>query len=185
MSTVPPPELPDVTLHGNGLLLRPLGEDDVPGIVAACTDPLTQTWLPLPAPYTEDDARTFVTQLAPALRAEGGLVRGIEVDGRLAGAIDLKKADHRARTVEIGYWAAPWARGRGIMRRSLRLLAEWAIREQGFVRVEVRTATGNVASQRVAEAAGLTREGVLRQAGFVHAGQVDMVVWSLVASDLD
>lgn len=54
---------------------------------------------------------------------------------------------------------------------------------QGFIRVEVRAAVGNVGSQRVAEKAGFRREGVLRRAGHTHAGPVDLVVLSRLADD--
>ena len=57
------------------------------------------------------------------------------------------------------------------------------LRDQGFERLELRAATGNLASQRVAEKAGFTREGVLRNAGYVHDGRVDMVVYALVRGD--
>ncbi|MGI8829666.1 MAG: GNAT family N-acetyltransferase [Candidatus Limnocylindria bacterium] len=49
----------------------------------------------------------------------------------------------------------------------------------------LRAATGTLASQRVAEKAGFIREGVARNAGFTNAGRVDLVVYSLVAADLD
>ena len=58
------------------------------------------------------------------------------------------------------------------------------LRDQGVERLELRAATGNLASQRVAEKAGFTREGVLRNAGYVNDGRVDMVVYSLVRGDL-
>jgi RimJ/RimL family protein N-acetyltransferase len=54
----------------------------------------------------------------------------------------------------------------------------------GFHRVELRIATGNAASRRVAEKAGFRVEGVARSAGYVHEGRVDLVVYSLVRSDL-
>ncbi|MCI0581976.1 MAG: GNAT family N-acetyltransferase [Chloroflexi bacterium] len=104
--------------------------------------------------------------------------------GRLAGVIDLKRTDWRARTTEIGYWAAPWARGRGVIRRAVSRLSRWAIEDLGFLRLEIRVATENIDSQRVAEAAGFVREGVLRNAGYVHAGRVDLIVYSLVDADL-
>lgn len=45
-------------------------------------------------------------------------------------------------------------------------------------------APGNVASQRVAEKAGFTREGVARNAGFTNHGRVDLVVFSIIRSEL-
>lgn len=175
---------PSASLEGDGIVLRPLAEADARLIASYCTDELIQRWLPLPNPYTLDDARFFCLELAPSQRASGdGVVFGIEVDGRLAGVIDLKRTDWRARTTEIGYWAAPWARGQGIIRRAVSRLSRWAIEDFGFARVEVRVATGNLDSQRVAEAAGFVKEGVLRNAGYVHAGRVDLIVYSLIDAD--
>jgi len=70
------------------------------------------------------------------------------------------------------------------MREAVTQLASWALQEQRFDRVELRVATGNIPSRRVAEASGFVREGVLRNAGYVHAGRVDLIVYSLVPGDL-
>ncbi|WP_265447238.1 GNAT family N-acetyltransferase [Flexivirga meconopsidis] len=51
-------------------------------------------------------------------------------------------------------------------------------------RVEIRAATGNLGSQKAALAAGFQREGVLRSAGFVHAGRVDLVVFGKLRSEV-
>jgi RimJ/RimL family protein N-acetyltransferase len=83
--------------------------------------------------------------------------------------------ERRTRAARWGAWAAK-------IRLTFRLRS-WVLRDQGFERVELRAATGNLASQRVAEKAGFTREGVLRNAGSVNAGRVDMVVYSLVRGD--
>jgi [ribosomal protein S5]-alanine N-acetyltransferase len=56
--------------------------------------------------------------------------------------------------------------------------------EHGFQRIELRIAPGNTASRRVAEKAGFTYEGLLRNAGYVHGGRVDLEMWSFVAADL-
>lgn len=175
----------DVTLEGEGLSLRPFTEADLDAITEACADEETQRWLPLPRPYSRDDARWFVETFSVTQRDSGaGLVRAIEVEGRLAGAIDLKKTDWTARTTETGYWAAPWVRGRGVTTTAVRLLASWALTDQGFERVELLTAMGNTGSERVAEKAGFQREGIARNAGVIHEGRVDLTVWSLVPADL-
>ena len=175
----------DVTLEGEGVILRPFTAADVAEIVAACTDAETQQWLPLPRHYTEDNARWYVESFAASqLDSGAGIVRAFEAEGRLAGAIDLKKTDWSARTTETGYWAAPWVRGRGVTSTAVRLLASWALTDQKMERVELLAATGNTGSQRVAEKAGFQREGIARNAGFVHGGRVDLTIWSLVPADL-
>ena len=174
-----------LSLQADGIVLRPLTEADVPAVAEACTDELIQRWLPLPNPYTEQAARWFCLEFAPAQLESGhGLVLGIELADRLAGVIDLKRTDWRARTTEIGYWTSPWARRQGVMRRAVSALSRWVLEVRGFARVEIRVATGNVTSQRVATAAGFTKEGVLRNAGYVHDGRVDLIVYSLIDSDL-
>lgn len=166
-------------------MLRAPSADDVPAIVRACRDPLTQQWLPLPDPYDETHAVGFVTDTAPAaLRTGFGIVRAIEWDGAFAGMIDLKKTDWRGLTTEIGYWVSPDHRGHGLAGQAARLLGDWAMRDHGMERVEIRSATGNLGSQRAALAAGYREEGVLRSAGFTHGGRVDLVIFGKTRADL-
>ena len=179
------PQFADVVLESEGVTLRAFTDADLHDITAFCSDEETQRWLPLPSPYTVDDARWFVETFAREQMANGaGIVRAVELDGRRAGAFDLKKSNWRAKTTEIGYWAAPWVRGKGVTTKAVRLLSSWALTDQGMERVELLAATGNTASHRVAEKAGFQREGIARNAGFTHDGRVDLTVWSLVPADL-
>ena len=108
-----PRTFPDQNLATRRLLLRPFSVEDVDAIVSAAGDELIQHWLPLPRPYTQDDAVDWCTVQAPGARTSGaGLARAITCDGRLVGAIDLKRTDWAAGVTEIGYWAAPEARGK-------------------------------------------------------------------------
>lgn len=175
-----------VRLETARLLLRPFEAGDVPDVAAACADELTQRWLPLPRPYGEAEARTWCVEVAPHLLASGDGIHWAAVElatGRLAGGFGLKRTDWPARVSEIGYWVAPWARGRGVATDAAREIARWLLADQGFERLELRAATGNVASQRVAEKAGYVREGVLRNAGHVHGGRVDLVMFSAIPAD--
>ncbi|BBH66046.1 N-acetyltransferase [Actinoplanes sp. OR16] len=172
-------------LRTDRLVLRPLRESDAPDVVAGACDPVTQQWLPLPRPYTIEHARAFVNRLAPGLHAIGhGVVRAIEVDGAFAGVIDLKRTDWVARVTEMGYWAMPEFRGRGVMTEATVALSRWALGDAGFERVELRIAPGNIASNRVAIKSGFTREGVARSAGYVHGNRLDLVIYSKIIQDL-
>ena len=168
-------------------MLRPYRPEDAADVALACRDVLTQRWLPLPNPYTDADARIWCTDIAPAFRISGEGIEWAAVrrsDGRLIGSFGLKRTDWRGRTSEVGYWVAPWARGEGLAPEAVTAIARWLLIEQGFERLALRAAPDNVASLRVAQKAGFVREGVARSAGFTNEGRVDLVVYSLIRSDL-
>jgi RimJ/RimL family protein N-acetyltransferase len=182
-----PRSFPDVTLETARLVLRPYRPEDAVDVALACRDELTQRWLPLPDPYTDADATAWCTELAPGFRTAGEGIEWAAVrrsDGRLIGSFGLKRTDWRGRTSEIGYWVSPWARGEGLATEAVAAVGRWLLTEQGFERLALRAAPGNAASRRVAEKAGFTREGVARNAGFTNAGRVDLIVYSLIRSDL-
>ncbi|WP_282204088.1 GNAT family N-acetyltransferase [Kitasatospora fiedleri] len=182
-----PPIFPETVLRTDRLLLRPFTAEDVNDTRAACSDELTRRWLPLPDPYTTEHAASWCTDVSHRLRTSGDGIHFAVTDGdsgQLLGTVGLKKTDWPARVSEVGYWTAPWARGRGVTVEATRALGEWLLGEQGFQRLQLFAATGNTASQRVAEKAGFQKEGVLRNAGYIHTGRVDLYVFSLVPDDL-
>ncbi|MFJ8645337.1 GNAT family N-acetyltransferase [Streptomyces sp. NPDC093546] len=177
---------PEAVLRTERLVLRPFAERDVPGVQTACDDATTQRWLPLPSPYTEEHARWWCTQGAPESLTSGDGVQFAAEDaatGELVGCFGLKRTDWRELTTEIGYWTVPAARGRGFAPEAVRAVASWVFDATPVRRVMLLAATGNHGSQRVAEKAGFTREGVLREAGTTHAGRVDVVAYGLLPTD--
>lgn len=176
------PVLPKTELRTPRLLLRQPAPGDVPDLAATGADPLTQARTGVPRGYTEDDARDFV-DIAERMRTRGsGITFTVEElrTGRFAANVDLHDVDWRNRTAEVGYMTAPWARGRGIAGEAVTAIARWLFERQGFGRIQLRAAVSNAASQRVAEKAGFTREGVARAA----LGGEDLAVYGLIASDL-
>ena len=154
-------DLTSATVRTERLVLRPPREDDVEAITRACQDPENQRWLSaLPSPYTRDDAVAFVAQRIEE-RAEGrGLLSVVEADGRLVGSAGL----HFPQSLlgpGVGYWVAPWARGRGYAAEAARALAEWAL-ARGAHRVHLLADVANVPSQQVARRAGFVEEGRMR-----------------------
>lgn len=179
------PSFPAVTLTpADGLALSPFTVSDAPALVTAVADAELRRWLPLPDPYTPAVAEAWCAEIAPELRMSGrGLVLAARAGDELAGCIDAKRVDWRAMTAEIGYWTAAPFRGRGIMTAAVAAFSRWLTQVRGFERIELRIATENAASLRVAEKAGFIREGVARNAGFTDTGRVDLAIFSLIRSD--
>jgi RimJ/RimL family protein N-acetyltransferase len=65
----------------------------------------------------------------------------------------------------------------------VRLVTGWAFATLGLARLQLTCAPDNLASQRVAERCGFTREGVLRSHMAFKGGRRDTVVYGLVAGD--
>jgi RimJ/RimL family protein N-acetyltransferase len=105
-----------------------------------------------------------------------------EDDARLLGSMSIMRLE-RGHSGEIGYWLAPWARGRGAMVRAVQLLAGWSCEEFGLRRVELVIAVDNMASLAVAERAGFTREGVLRDYRENKGVWRDHAMWSLLRDE--
>lgn len=178
---------PTLTVETPRLHVRPLQPDDTKEVSDVFADKQTRRWLPFPKEYGNIDPRAWCSEMAGERRDSGagdhyGVVR--REDDRLVGCLWTKRTDWVARVTEVAYAIAPDARGFGVAAEAVDALAFALIMEHGFHRIELRVAPGNVASKRVAEKAGFTYEGLLRDAAYVHSGRVDLQVWSLVAADL-
>jgi [ribosomal protein S5]-alanine N-acetyltransferase len=177
--------LPDPPLTDGDLLLRPWERRDVPAVTAACQDPEIPRWTVVPHNYTERHARDFIGATAADLAAGRELALAIvDPDDRVLGALGLSNFDWPDLKAEIGYWVVADARRRGVGARATRLLAIWAITSLGLERVELLANPENEASQRLAERAGFTREGVLRRYRRRHGVREDLVMFSMLAEDV-
>lgn len=122
-----------------------------------CQDPLFEQYLTTPWPYTRGDAEIFLgvhvpeswasgTELTWAIRATTG--------GPLLGVISVRDDEH-----ELGYWLGADHRGEGYMSEAAIAVVEWAL--GGGIRratsLRWRAVEGNVASAKVARAAGFRR----------------------------
>jgi len=157
-----------VTLTDGTLLLRLPEIGDVPAITAACQDETLARFVPVPQPYTEEHARSFVAERPARWQADDGEMTWAITDvatGGLLGMIGLHARDASMR--EIGFWAVPEARGRGVMTAAARLVIRFGFEVLRLHRIEWCALVGNDASLRVAEKLGFQLEGTAR-AGLLH-----------------
>jgi RimJ/RimL family protein N-acetyltransferase len=171
------------TLTGRAVRLRPWRPDDVDAVFRACQDAEIQRWTEVPVPYLREHAESFVGEIAAGTRARGGGQFAVETldGGALAGAMTLFPP--RDGVGAGGYWTVAEHRGRGFTAEALRLLCVWAFDDLGLRRVELVVDPANAGSRRVAERAGFTAEGVLRQRSIHRGVPVDDVVYGLLAGD--
>lgn len=179
---------PDPPLTDGVVTVRPWGQDgDVQALVAACNDPAIATFLDhIPQPYTRRDAATYLDISRNGWRDGSIMNFAVLVEGSAVGSVGVRMVEHELGVAEIGYWVAAQARGRGVCTRAVRLVSRWVLERPGMARLQLRADDENVASNRVAQNAGFTREGVLRSSHYNPrlGRRVDFVMYSLLPGEL-
>jgi RimJ/RimL family protein N-acetyltransferase len=175
-----PPELSDGRIR-----LRRLRAADKAAVVKACNDGLIERFcFRVPYPYEESDFMDFLSYneqfWANELIANWTVVDA-ESDDLLA-MISLDVVALR-QAGEIGYWCAPWARGKGVTSAAVRLVRDWAFDELELERLELTTDVDNYGSQRVAQAAGFRREGIMRGYLTARTRRADDVLFGMKHDD--
>jgi RimJ/RimL family protein N-acetyltransferase len=179
--------LPAEPLIEGPTALRAWRDSDLQPLVTACQDPEISRWTRVPFPYGPSDARNYLLQRHDALHAGASAPFAIvlaEDRDYLLGSISLMRFSWKNARGEVGYWLAKDARGQGHTTRAVRLITNWGFVHLGLHRIDLVAATGNPASQRVAERCGFTREAVLRSFMVSKNGRDDMVAFGLLATDL-
>ena len=162
-------------------------EADVPEITLACQDPETASWTTVPDPYRAEHAEAFVRAVVPAGWAEGTsatwAIRETGSEHGIGGMIALDGIT--AGSAELGYWVAPWARGRGVVGRATALVLDHAFAADGLAldRVSWTALAGNWPSRRVAWRAGFRVEGTVRGHAVSRGRRYDAWVGTLLRDD--
>lgn len=140
------------------VVLRPPRPDDAARIARGCQDPLIARWTSVPSPYRLEDAQAWLAANSP------GGPHGVKTwwaspawaitleDDHWVGTVDLRP--DQAGAAMVGYLVAPWARGRGVATRSLRLACRWGFTALGLRVIQWQAHVGNDASRAVAARVG-------------------------------
>ncbi|OIK29567.1 GNAT family N-acetyltransferase [Streptomyces malaysiense] len=166
-----------------GVELRPWRPDDADALLTAARDPAIRRWN-LFTVADRADARRRIERMHERWRSETGAVWAVAGTGGAAtGLIGLNGIDLAGGTAELVYWLLPEARGAGLAVTATRRLTHWSLDDLGLHRLRLCHSTANPASCRVAEKAGFTFEGTMRDA-LLHAdGWHDQHLHARVAGD--
>lgn len=141
------------------LKLRPLTMDDVPRLSTALDDwDLVKHTANIPHPYTIEDAREFVGQMAVKRDARTGVALAMErtLDGVVVGVIGFGLETDR--TPELGYWVARECWGQGYASEAAARLLRHLFLDLGYDRAWASAHPDNAASRRVMDKIGMVRE---------------------------
>lgn len=174
-------------LSDGEVALREWRREDMPAMIAMLDDEQIVRWTRVPHPYGERDALDYLARGdAERERGEGINLAILSAAGDdLLGSMSVRIASWADMRGQLGYLVAAHARGRGVMPRAIRLATSWGFRKLGLERIEILVHPDNEPSQRAAEKAGFTREGILRSYTRVKAERFDMWSFSALPGELD
>ena len=143
-----------------------------------------QTFMPKVVGLCTVEAAEAYLQSVAGSGAEGELFEWHIFSGEhLCGAIRLNHIERDNRKASVGYYLGEQHQGSGLATSSVRAVLRFAFERLGFNRIELKCASDNVASQRVAERLGFAWEGLLRQAELVDGVYLDHFVYGLLKAD--
>lgn len=177
-----------VELTDGSILLRPYQIRDVERMYEAAREsmPELSVWMEWCHPdYSIEESREWVAKQDEAW--ERGIAYNFSMvdlrDGSYAGGCGINDIA-KGRVANLGYWVRTSRTKRGAATAATKLLARFGFDELKLIRIEIRVASPNLASQRVAEKSGAQREGILRNRMSVRDKVYDEVMFSLIPADM-
>ena len=163
--------------------LEPFGMEHLDALREFIGDPDILRYTRIPEPTPPDFPEQWLASYAGARRdGTREAFAAVGDERELLGLGLAPTLDRETGEAELGYNVAPAHRGRGVGAAILRDLTAWAF-TQGIQRCELFIDVRNPASERVAQAAGYTREGTLRSVHHKQGQRVDVTVWSRLPTD--
>jgi RimJ/RimL family protein N-acetyltransferase len=179
------PDLSNITLQTERLVLRPLGLADADAIFAMRSDPVVQRYGSHP-PWTDRQAALDwldrnARGVAAGEHAQFAIAR--RDDGVVVGSCTLYGLDAQCRSAEVGYALAVPEWGKGYANEAVATMLDWGFDQLDLNRVEADIDPRNVPSARALERLGFTREGHLRERWIVAGEVSDSWIYGLLARE--
>ena len=175
-----------MVLTGKKTLLSPLTQEDIPDMHRLFVDPQVMRYNTLGAPENIEATRKI---LAPMLQIDqeataiSWSIRQHE-NNLFAGEIGISLAPKRYRMAEIHYSLLPDYWGLGLASEAVHNVVEYCFRTLDLHRIEAGVAVENLASIRLLERTGFTREGRKRKILPLQNGWSDNFHYGLLVEDV-
>ena len=131
------------------------------------------------------DTRASIRALQSNARAGQGLPFVLEVDGKLAGQLNVSGIVYGSTSsASIGYWISERFAGVGAMPTAVALATDYCFQQLGLHRIEICIRPENSKSLRVVEKLGFRYEGLRRRYIHINGDWRDHFCFALVSEEL-
>lgn len=156
--------------------LRDFMEEDVGQLVQILNDSDVCQYLStkIPQPYTQDDARWWVSE-----GSKSEFVKAITKNGVLVGCIGVIRGQFEyERCGELGYWLdkAHWRQGLGKL--AIKQITDFVFLHSNIERIYACVFAKNEASKRLLLTSGFQQEGIFRRAIYKNSQYHDSHIFS-------
>lgn len=111
---------------------------------------------------------------------ECGIVRAIDIDGKVAGSIGLFLQEG-GYSAEIAFWLGELYWGRGIAFKAVQAISAYGFEQFKLARIYSEPFAGNMRARRILEKCDFKLEGILKRAYRKSGKLVDYCVYALLA----
>lgn len=130
------------------------------------------------------DTENFITSVVDAPEDEFNFVFTIRKENKFIGLIGFNNTDRLNKKTQLGYWLLEEFQQEGIMTRSVEKLCQFAFNQQNLNKIEIKCASGNTASKKIAKRLNFKFEGIERQGLLVADNNfTHLEVYSKLKSD--
>jgi len=167
------------------ITLRPLNLSDLDDLMVWTTDEKVAKFCSWELYTSKDDGINFIENIATKFL----WCKAICINDRAIGCVSLSSSSPsdktRKKCAELGYVLGSKYWGKGVATYVVKQVVKVAFCELSYLeRLEALVDVENVGSQRVLEKAGFQKEGVLRKYLFMKGKSRDMIMSSVLSTDL-
>lgn len=169
------------TITTERLKLRPYEFADAPQLTRLIgVREVAANLLRVPYPYTEQDARSFISSIGESSEARFAITRAGQED--LIGGIGLR-IDPAHSHAELGYWLGQTYWGCGYATEAALAVLRYGFESLGLHRICASAFRENTASAKVLRRIGMQHEGCLREHVLKWGRFIDLEMYGILRSE--
>lgn len=174
--------LPFPKLETERLLLRRITNEDVNEIFELRSNPKIMQYIPRPLVKTKEEALTHIAMIDEKINTNEGINWAItqKNNSKLIGIIGHFRIRPEHFRSEIGYMLLPEYQGRGIISEAAKEVINYGFEVMQLHSIEAIIDPENLASEKVLQKNGFTKEAHLKENEYYEGQFLDTVIYSIL-----